>query len=307
MVAAAQDPVVKPEPGAVQDPVVKPRPGTGDRLAAPASVSAVQESDGRIRVTWSSVKNATSYTIVRSVPPSAVEPAKTVTDTVYIDSDVLVGRTYYYLVAGMNDEASGLRAGSRPVTARRSASPLGDLNPPTNVVARYDPSKDDVSLSWTSPGGAAAAFWVDRIIVNSGVQALGRVDTTYIPSAGRALPQGAQVRFAVFTLDATGRRSPLTFSNTVLIDSPALRSSLATVTVSVGTALSLRVRATASAATSVLRAPGSRWVSLDETIATVDATGTVTGRAAGQAQIVAIGRNSDGSLRVSVVNITVIP
>ena len=56
---------------AAQDPVIKPTTTTSTlRLAAPAKVVASQQSDGRIRVVWSAVRGAASYSIVRSVPPA---------------------------------------------------------------------------------------------------------------------------------------------------------------------------------------------------------------------------------------------
>jgi len=51
----------------------------------------------------------------------------------------------------------------------------------------------------------------------------------------------------------------------------------------------------------------SRWVSLDEGVASVDGSGTVTARAAGRARVLAIGGAADGSARVTLVQVTVSP
>lgn len=63
------------------------------------------------------------------------------------------------------------------------------------------------------------------------------------------------------------------------------------------------------ATTSLAASIGSpaRWVSLNESVATVDASGTVTGRLAGNTRIVALATSSDGSLRVVAIPLTVSP
>lgn len=309
MVAAfAQDPVTKP---------VNPPAGTGNRLPAPRNISAVQLPDGRIRVTWSPVAGATSYALVRSVPPDAAKPiTPNATDTVFFDSDIAAGKTYYYLISGLNDAATGLRAGAAPVKAIRGVGPVGDVIPPTNVVARYDPIGKLVNLTWEGPPQANFLVETRRLSPESPW-------LQYMASSLRSLnlsgayPAGTRVQFRVITTDYFGRRSTPTVSNEVLIDSSGVApassggttsiAATGTVAVTMGSALSLRVGATLSAGSALSGASASRWISLDEGIATVDAAGTVTGRAAGRAQILAIGRGADGAVRVTLVQATVSP
>ena len=293
-----------------QEPVNKPL--TGERLPAPRNVTAVQQADGRIRVTWSGVPGATSYAIVRSVPP---DPARAITpnpsDTVYVDSDVVAGKTYYYVLSALNDGATGLKAGTAPVTATRSVgSPPGSLLPPTNVIARLA-GIGTVTVSWQSPPGTARSIvdirqgaadaWITAVRTSSSSYSMG------------GLAQGMRVQFRVRSENATGVQSNWTTSNEVLVDTSGTApvstggttatAATGTVAVTMGSALSIRVGATASAGSGL----GSRWVSLDEGTATVDASGTVTGRAAGRAQILAIGRGADGAVRVTLVQVTVSP
>ena len=97
------------------------------RLPAPATVSASQRSDGRIRVVWSSVDGAIKYRLIRSVPPEPIAPVALPdpSDTQYVDSDVKAGRTYYYEVAALNEAGTvGLKRSAPPVTA--AASPPTD-------------------------------------------------------------------------------------------------------------------------------------------------------------------------------------
>ena len=304
--AFAQDPVAKP---------VNPSAGTGDRLPAPRNISAVQLPDGRIRVTWSPVAGATSYALVRSVPPEAAKPiTPNVTDTLFFDSDIAAGKTYYYLISGLNDAATGLRQGSAPVKATRGVDMSGSYLSPTNVVARYDSINNRVDVSWVGP--SPASFHIER----DGVP-LARVNRPppYSTSVPAPAP-GTRVRFRISTEDPSGYRSPWVTSNEVIIPASAATPSgstsqgptsttgpAGTVAVTIGSAVTMRLGGTASASAVLGGASASRWVSMDEGVATVDGGGTVTARAAGRARILAIAAAGDGSVRVTLVQVTVSP
>jgi uncharacterized protein YjdB len=73
-----------------------------------------------------------------------------------------------------------------------------------------------------------------------------------------------------------------------------------TVLVPTAPAVALRVGATLSLG-------AGQWTSLTPSIASVGADGTVTGLAAGTAQIVALAVQSDGAVRVTVVRVGVQP
>jgi hypothetical protein len=311
--ALAQDPVTKP--------TTTPAPGTGERLPQPRNLTAIQLSDGRIRVTWSRVPGATSYALVRSVPPDPQQPVTpNVTDTVYYDTKVTVGKTYYYLISGASETATGLRAGAPPVRATRSYDPSGSHVSPTNVVARYDSVNNRVNVTWTVPGYASRS-----IIYRSGVE-LGRDDTAPFSFSMPAPPPGTRTQFEVVAEDEYGNRSPRVASNELVISSTAGASTsgsgggptapsgptsttgpTGTVGVTIGSAITMRVGASASAGVTLGGTSASRWVSLDEGIATVDGSGTVTARTAGRARVLAIAGGADGSVRVTLVQVTVSP
>ena len=305
--AFGQDPVIKPTPAA---------PRTGDRLPLPQNVRAVQQPDGRIVVTWSPVSGATAYAITRSVPPdpaTAVTP--NVTDTMFVDRQVTAGKTYYYVVSGVNDAATGMKAGAS-VKATRSFDPSGSQLTPTNVVARYDSATNRVYLTWGAPGGVS--FFT---IYRSGVE-VGQDNALPGDFSMTAPAPGTRLQFQVRSRDQFGNVSPFATSNELVIPSTAAPSSgeptapsgpvsttgpAGTIAVTIGSAITLRVGGSAAAGSATGGATASRWVSLDEAIATVDGSGTVTGRTSGRARLLAISGATDGSVRVTLVQITVTP
>jgi hypothetical protein len=321
--------VVLPVALPAQDPVVKPRPdapAAAGRPARPATVSAVQRRDGRIEVRWSSVRGADRYEITRSVPPGGAtvvrqpDPA----DTVFVDSDVQAGRTYYYVVAGVNAAGVGIKAGAQPVRATLgvTAGGGGPVEPP--VVVRVSPANG--GLVWLNiPSGLRAGQTVrfERSLLDSPSPAWSPSVRRSISVSGglnvtddvSSLAAGTRVQWrATVTDDATGVRSAPTLSNVLTVGastttttttaSPAADAAGAQVLVAVAPALSVRAGGTHSLAS---LGGGLRWTALDESVATVDATGTAAARGAGTAQLVGVGRAADGAVRVTVVRLTVTP
>ena len=125
---------------AAQEPTIKPTPEpttTVARLPVPTGVTARQRDDGTIEVRWNAVQGAVRYDLWRSVPPGGqtlvtrADPAA----TTYIDTDVKVGSTYYYVVAAVNtNNISGLKAGTQPVTPTIAVSGLRTSDPPENIT-----------------------------------------------------------------------------------------------------------------------------------------------------------------------------
>ena len=305
-----------------QEPVSKPTNlpvGTGDRLVMPRNVAAVQLHDGRIQVTWSPVAGATAYSIVRSVPPDAAQPiTPNVKDTVYFDSKVTAGKTYYYVISAVNETATGMKAGAPPVRATRSFDISGSHLTPTNVTARYDASSNSIVVSWQAPSLSDMTFIVqERRVPGSGWVEVGR-RVSRPPYIHSAAPPGTRWQFQVRAQDAFGVQSPWALSNEVQVDSSTASTTLptgplsttgpaGTVSVTIGSTMTMRVGTSASASSALGGASASRWASLDEGIATVDGSGTVTARAAGRARLLAIAPAADGAVRVTLVQVAVEP
>jgi fibronectin type 3 domain-containing protein len=149
--------------------VVKPRnpPVAAGRLPAPAKITASQQPDGKIRVVWSSVENATKYALIRSVPPTpqAAVALPNPSDTEYVDTDVTPGSFYYYVVAADNeDRVGGMKASAPPVkavaqvalretgdtgTTADGTGAGGAIPAPSNVIVKPYPYTQ-VTVSWGS-------------------------------------------------------------------------------------------------------------------------------------------------------------
>ena len=316
-----------------QDPVIKPTITTTAPVRAPLprNVAAVQLPDGRIQVRWSPVPGADTYQITRSVPGvgGGVVTQPNPEDTVYHDTDVVAGRTYYYVIAGLNGAGVGLKAGAPPVTATRSAGTTSGTSGTAPAAA--------TSLTASATGGGGVflniplvrtgtvlefervtssepgATWTARPELRHPVTITGGLNK-FDPTAG--IGAGAQLQWRVFVVDqATGARSTPTLSNIFTVPSATTTTSTTTTTTGAATSsgqvlvgisapATVRVGSTHSLATA---GSGLRWTSLDESIASVDATGTATARTAGTAQLVGIGRGTDGAVRVTVVRLTVTP
>jgi len=333
--ASAQDPTTKPT---VDSTVLTAR------LPAPKP-AARQGADGRITVTWAAVEGAVQYRLWRSVPPAGTV-AITLPNPQqpgYTDSDVRAGSTYYYLVAAVNEAGiEGLRAGTTPVTATISAgSTLPSPSGPQTVAARLvQPNPPSFSIAF-SPVNGATAYHVQRVIFRplatdptrpdpataqvsglADVPAPATVATDTVTSA--TYPRFVQYRITPAALGSTIGPTSMsayltvpdgtsttggttsTTGGTTTTGTSAVAAPAGSTTLTVAVAARLAVGGSASLA-AIAGTTGARWLSVDESIATVDTRGTVTGRTAGSTQIVALASSSDGSLRLVTIPVTVTP
>jgi hypothetical protein len=297
------------------------KPGPTDRLPAPATITAVQQPDGSIRVTWSAVEAAVSYTLARSVPPTpvALVTLPNPSDTTYTDRDVKTGSTYYYLVAAVNEAGlPGLKRGSAPVTA---AGPVvaQPPSPPSGVRAVLNGST--ATVSWGFLQGMS--YRVERVTVTGtspGSSVVNVVYTGGLSDGLGAYPAGTRVVYRVTAMNSTGMQSQPAMSNEITIPSVATTDTVTTTppatstttvrpavvaepsTIKVGDPL---LKAGGSSSFTNLQLQSTHWLSLNESVATVDSKGQVRARAAGFTYIVAIGTTPDGSVASMVKRVDV--
>jgi len=301
--------------------VIKPG-GSTDRLPAPATITAVQQPDGHIRVTWSAVDGAVSYTLARSVPPTAITPVAlpNPSDTVYVDLGVKPGSTYYYLVAAVNEAGlAGLKRGSAPVVA---TAPAATQPPPAPSGVRAVLNGSTATVTWGFLQGIG--YRVERVTV-TGTSPGSSVPVNVVYTGGLsdglgAYPAGTRVVYRVTAMNSTGMQSQPAMSNEITIPSVATTDTVTTTPPATSTT-SVRPAVVAEPSTMkvgdpLLKAGGSssftnlqlqktHWLSLDESVATVDSKGQVRARAAGFTYIVAIGTTPDGSVASMVKRVDV--
>lgn len=77
---------------------------TANNLGPVAPVVTATGGSGQVSLSWNAVANATSYTIRRGTVSGAYETISSgaVTGTSYVDTNVVAGTTYYYVVSGAN-------------------------------------------------------------------------------------------------------------------------------------------------------------------------------------------------------------
>ncbi|HEX7336042.1 MAG TPA: Ig-like domain-containing protein [Gemmatimonadales bacterium] len=262
--------------------------------------------------------------MTRSVPPV---PAAPVTlgdspDTIYIDQDVKPGSSYYYLVSAVNESGIiGMRASAPPVTAVAAERP-----PETPVQIRAALTGRTVEVSW-NPTGPDERYHVEREVgpptAGSRVQLADRNRCCRIRDQLDNVKTGTPIRYRVTAVKTNGMVSSPGVSNEVTIQpEPTTDTTAGTqptdttggqAPTDTATAARVNVRPAVVPAPVRLKLGGSlnlgrspsftnlqlkkhRWLSLDDSKATVDSRGKVLGRAPGFAYIIVIGLAPDGSV-----------
>jgi hypothetical protein len=303
----------------VAQEVTKPLSTTG-RLPKPSGVTAGQQADGTIRLVWQAVEGAASYKLSRSVPPGGATRIELPNpgDTQYVDRDVKVGSTYYYLVSAVNEAGiEGLRAGSAPVTATAGtatslASPMEPdvetdpgtegttqtaVPPPADVIARPYPYRTP-TVRWTS-SVQGARFLVERLDPSVYTYEAAKAAWQLVPSAqadrawaccqmvDRSPPPFGYLRYRVTTIDPSGRRSTPAETTIGMTNAP------------IKTAAPVLYAEGVKVGTTEQLAGGDRgytWVSLDTTIVSFWSPGVVTGKRQGTTYVVWTKQNDQGEL-----------
>ena len=85
-----------------------------DRLPSPAKVTVTRKSGTAVKIAWTAVKGASSYTVVRTTALGVTQTIATVKGTSYIDTHVTNGLGYTYSVYSATSKtefASGYNSG----------------------------------------------------------------------------------------------------------------------------------------------------------------------------------------------------
>lgn len=293
-------------------------------MTAPTGLQVHQGATGEIVFSWDAVPGAKHYQVGRTIGVASTDPRdgrdrggfpRTSTEPRFSDREVRVGERYVYTVAAVDSADRRGPIATATEFRPRALTEFGRPPAPVQVEARAM-SDDAVTLRWRTERGAGAspagegakrASFEIAHVENDGaprVLATQSGESAEIPGlrAGRH-------QFLVTTL-LEGKRSDPARSNVVTLPRAGAADPSAgnappdaQVVVTKGDPIVLRIGATAS-----LAARGqSGWTSLATAVATVDASGVVSARAAGDTQLVRVVPDAGSVVRVTVVSVRVTP
>ncbi|MEO7933317.1 MAG: LamG-like jellyroll fold domain-containing protein [Chthoniobacterales bacterium] len=175
--------------------------------AAPAGLTATA-SNATVTLAWSAASGATSYNIKRSdTSGSGYELVGTTSDTGYVDTDVVNGAPYYYVISAQN--AVGEGADSTQATA----TPVDVPAAPSGAIASA--GNGQAGLVWQAVGGATS-YTIKRSTVSGGpytVLASGLTTTSYFDST---VVNGTTYYYVISAVNAGGEGD----SSTELVVTP---------------------------------------------------------------------------------------
>jgi hypothetical protein len=116
-------------------------------LPSPPTNLRARPDNAQVSLTWTDSSGATSYTVLRSTIDGGPYTSSfaDITKTSYIDTTVINGTTYYYVVQAVN---------GRGVSENSNQANAEPMAPPTDLKTRSDNAQ--VSLTWTASSGATS-------------------------------------------------------------------------------------------------------------------------------------------------------
>ena len=223
-------------------------------LAAPTGFSASVPSASEIDVTWTTVNDATTYKLERSLNgitwiTLAPSPALTGSSIGYADTGLAAGTTYYYRISAIN--TNGTSAPATAITATTLAAAPALTATVTSATA--------VALSWT-PVVSATNYLLERSI-DGGVTwtSVATQSTTTYSDSGRTSDTAYKYRVSATNGTVYGATSAVA-SVTTLLSTPTGF----TVTVALATEIDLTWNSTADATSYKIERSlnGTTWTTL---------------------------------------------
>jgi fibronectin type 3 domain-containing protein len=126
-----------------------------------APTLSASAGDTQVQLSWTPSYEATGYTLSRGLTSGSYTTFINVTGTIYTDTALTNGTTYFYVVAGNNIAGSGSNS------AEVSARPLPAAIPPVPSGVTALGGNAQVTLSW-SPSYEAASYNILRGTVSGG-------------------------------------------------------------------------------------------------------------------------------------------
>jgi fibronectin type 3 domain-containing protein len=214
-----------------------PSPVSVSQPKAPTGMTAAAESQTAITVQWTDTNaGKAAYRLERSTSATSGFSLLGTTAagaTVYADSGLSAGTTYYYRAAALLGNSISDYSSVASVTTDSAATPPTTApTAPTNLVATAN-GPSAVTLTWSDTTGDATGFMVTRVttqtgatpvVLNSGVP-LSATTRSYADS-NSGLTAATEYGYAVMAVNSIGNSSPsnlawVTTSSLLSLSAPA--------------------------------------------------------------------------------------
>ncbi|MFA5859161.1 MAG: fibronectin type III domain-containing protein [Elusimicrobiota bacterium] len=198
-----------------------PTGGTGEKPLAPENVSVSDpKTGGSLQISWGTVTNASYYRLYRAVEQTGTYSlviSTNITNTVFIDSSLMRGTTYYYKVRAM--DAYGNISDDSVIV---SGFPTGsDMTPPDKVDGMEvddTGTGGEIKISWNTGGESNIPDLAGYRIYCSSMSSTGAFDLlTVSPPAGQqissqeyaheSLVNGVRYYYRMTAFDNSGNES----------------------------------------------------------------------------------------------------
>ncbi len=166
----------------------------------PQSLKA-RGGDARITLGWYPSAGATSYRVKRSLLMTGpFAPIGEVSDTTFVDTTVVNGTKYFYVVSAINS------AGESRNSNKASAIPMPVPGTPTGVTAATGTAAGEIVLSW-NPSTWATSYKVKRGTTSGGpYRSVKKVTSPNVTEIG--LTSGRTYFFVITAVNSTGESAP---------------------------------------------------------------------------------------------------
>ncbi len=194
-------------------------------LPGPTGVTATP-GNGQVTIAWTAMTDVTSYNIYWSTTPGVTIANGTKITGVaspYVQSGLINGTTYYYVVTAVNKDVESTP--SPQVSAIPSAAPTPSA--PTDVTAT--PANGQVTIAWTAVSGATSynIYWSNTSGVTTANAKIAGAASPYIQSG---LINGTTYYYVVTAVDGNGESTPSSQVSAIPSVAPFIRATALSLT-----------------------------------------------------------------------------
>jgi calcineurin-like phosphoesterase family protein/purple acid phosphatase-like protein/fibronectin type III domain protein len=196
------------ENGAIADYFTIIKGGGGSVPAAPQNLAATP-GNAQVSLTWNASAGATSYNVKRSTTAGGpYATIATTTSTSHLDTTVVNGTTYFYVVSAVNN--IGESADSTEVSATPSAPTIPAA--PSNLT--LSTSKKKIRLNWVDNSNNETGFKIERSTDGVNFTQIALVGANIVTYQNNGLTSGVRYYYRVRATNAAGDSA---YSNTANI------------------------------------------------------------------------------------------